>query len=219
MADILDSADNPLTGSRWWVTAENPFQALATCIEIAAAWRSGQPTKYMCRLPVHQDGSCNGLQHYAGLGRDEQGAMAVNLVPSERPQDVYSKVLETVLLRISQDILIPADDPDESRRKVGECARLVNGHVDRKVIKQTVMTSVYGVTRTGARAQIQARLVEKFQKDASHIISPELETQLFSAATYVAGLSLMSLDMLFSRAKGIMNWLSQCSSLVSRQVY
>jgi hypothetical protein len=25
----------------------------------------------MCGLPVHMDGSCNGLQHYAALGRDE----------------------------------------------------------------------------------------------------------------------------------------------------
>ena len=28
------------------------------------------PADYLCALPVHQDGSCNGLQHYAALGRD-----------------------------------------------------------------------------------------------------------------------------------------------------
>jgi DNA-directed RNA polymerase len=30
-------------------------------------------------LHIHQDGSCNGLQHYAALGRDIEGAYQVNL--------------------------------------------------------------------------------------------------------------------------------------------
>lgn len=37
-------------------------------------------------MPVHQDGSCNGLQHYAALGRDMTGGFAVNLCPSDKPQ-------------------------------------------------------------------------------------------------------------------------------------
>lgn len=44
---------------------------------------------YVSHLPVHMDGSCNGLQHYAALGRDEAGGKAVNLLPSDKPQDVY----------------------------------------------------------------------------------------------------------------------------------
>jgi hypothetical protein len=35
------------------------------------------------------------------------------------------------------------------------------GLVDRKLVKQTVMTSVYGVTNVGARAQVEARLRER----------------------------------------------------------
>lgn len=46
-----------------------------------------------CSVPHNlQDGSCNGLQHYAALARDYSGAVAVNLVPSSSPQDVYSAV-------------------------------------------------------------------------------------------------------------------------------
>lgn len=37
----------------------------------------------------------------------------------------------------------------------------VRGLIDRKLVKQTVMTSVYGVTPVGARAQIENRLKEK----------------------------------------------------------
>lgn len=35
-------------------------------------------------LTVHQDGSCNGLQHYAALGGDAVAAEQVNLTPSPR---------------------------------------------------------------------------------------------------------------------------------------
>lgn len=52
--------------------------------------------EYMCGFPVHQDGSCNGLQHYAALGGDTAGAAAVNLAPLKRPQDVYSAVAAMV---------------------------------------------------------------------------------------------------------------------------
>lgn len=41
-------------------------------------------------------GSCNGLQHYAALGLDATGGAQVNLVPSGKPQDVYSGVCDVV---------------------------------------------------------------------------------------------------------------------------
>lgn len=50
----------------------------------------------MLPLPLLQDGSCNGLQHYAALGRDVIGATSVNLMPCEMPQDVYSGVAQQV---------------------------------------------------------------------------------------------------------------------------
>lgn len=52
--------------------------------------------KYKTRGSV-QDGSCNGLQHYAALGRDQVGGESVNLVPFNAPKDVYSDVVEEVL--------------------------------------------------------------------------------------------------------------------------
>ena len=38
---------------------------------------------------------------------------------------------------------------------------LLEGKVNRKLVKQTVMTSVYGVTYIGARDQIMSRLKER----------------------------------------------------------
>ena len=65
-------------------------------MEIAAASRSDDPAGFLSGFPVHQDGSCNGLQHYAALGRDLAGAKSVNLYPFDTPSDVYQDVVELV---------------------------------------------------------------------------------------------------------------------------
>ena len=61
--------------------------------------------------------------------------------------------------------------------------------MDRKLVKQTVMTSVYGVTYVGAREQIKRRLEEK-----GHITDDRL---LFSAACYAAKVSIQSPTYLY----------------------
>ena len=48
-----------------------------TTQELAAAVSSPDPREFVSHLAVHQDGSCNGLQHYAALGRDRRGAEQV----------------------------------------------------------------------------------------------------------------------------------------------
>ena len=118
----------------WWMEAEDPFQALAAIFEIAKASEMEDASLYETSLPVHQDGTCNGLQHYAAMGRDEGGAFQVNLSPAPLPQDVYGGVCEEV-----NKIL-------EKHKKSGNpqqmsMALFLDGLVDRKVVKQTVMTS------------------------------------------------------------------------------
>ena len=59
---------------------------LAACLDLRAALARADPEAHLSRVAVHQDGSCNGLQHYAALGRDARGGAAVNLAPADRPQ-------------------------------------------------------------------------------------------------------------------------------------
>ena len=93
MDNVRASAENPFSENPWWMTFDDPFQGLATCKEIIRAIDSGDPASYMCALPVHMDGSCNGLQHYAALGRDAVGGRAVNLLEGDGPEDVYLGVM------------------------------------------------------------------------------------------------------------------------------
>ncbi|KAK4853516.1 hypothetical protein QYF36_010423 [Acer negundo] len=202
--DIFDSAENPINGRRWWLLAEDPFQCLAACINLSEALKSSSPYTVISHLPVHQDGSCNGLQHYAALGRDSLEAAAVNLLAREKPADVYSEIAVRV-----HDIMKRDSNKDPAKNPHAALAKILIDQVDRKLVKQTVMTSVYGVTFVGAREQIKRRLEEK-----GHITD---DRQLFAAACYAAKVTLTALGEIFQAARGIMGWLGDCAKLVASE--
>lgn len=124
-----------------WLQAESPWQALGCIFELSEALKMDFPEDHVSHLHVHVDGSCNGMQHYAAFGRDENGGKQVNLAASDRPGDVYTAILKLVIKEI---------EAETDSEKI-EIAESLKGKVSRKVIKQTVMTSVYGVTFIGAR--------------------------------------------------------------------
>lgn len=195
MDEILDSADRPLDGRMWWAKSDEPWQTLSACNEIAKAVRSGDPENYESCFPIHQDGSCNGLQHYAALGRDSAGAASVNLAPSKEPQDVYSGIASIVEQARQRD-------DDEGL----EIARALRNFVRRKVIKQTVMTTVYGVTRYGARLQIakQLKALDDFPKE-----------QVWPASHYLTTKTFDALQEMFTSTKEIQDWFTDCARLIS----
>ncbi|KAM4124329.1 hypothetical protein ACB094_01G222500 [Castanea mollissima] len=202
--DIFDSADRPLEGKRWWLNAEDPFQCLAVCMNLTDALRSSSPETFISHIPIHQDGSCNGLQHYAALGRDKLGAAAVNLVAGEKPADVYSGIAARVLEIMREDAQKdPTIFPDALH------ARTLINQVDRKLVKQTVMTSVYGVTYIGARDQIKRRLKER------SVIADDVE--LFGASCYAAKITLTALGQMFEAARSIMSWLGECAKIIASE--
>ena len=99
---VLESAADPFATDAWWQKRKT-WQALSVCFELAEAYKLDDPTKFVSHLPVHQDGTCNGLQHYAALGGDVEGANQVNLNPSDKPQDVYTYVAKLVETRVKAD--------------------------------------------------------------------------------------------------------------------
>ncbi|CAN0907935.1 DNA-directed RNA polymerase 2, chloroplastic/mitochondrial [Linum grandiflorum] len=202
LEDIFDSAEQPLEGKRWWLEAEDPFQCLATCINLTEALKSSSPETTLSHMPVHQDGSCNGLQHYAALGRDKLGAAAVNLVAGDKPADVYSGIATRVLEIMRADA--EKDDP-----VTYPYAKLLLDQVDRKLVKQTVMTSVYGVTYIGARDQIKKRLKERGGIEDDGLLYP--------AACYAAKTTLIALEEMFEGARSIMAWLGECAKIIASE--
>lgn len=190
---VFKTADDPLGYQEWWKSADKPWQALATIFELADALRSPDPTQFISHQPVHQDGTCNGLQHYAALGGDVEGARQVNLTPSERPQDVYTHVAGLLIKRL-----------EKLSAEGDEMATLLKDKIKRKVVKQTVMTNVYGVTYVGATAQINKQLENVFPDEDTYQYSSYLTKHVFAC-----------IRELFEGAHLIQDWLADCAKLIS----
>lgn len=200
MDNIADSVKNPLDGNRWWLKAEDPWQCLSACFELKAAMDLPDPTKHVSHLPVQQDGTCNGLQHYAALGGDTWGARQVNLEPGDRPADVYSAVAELVKEAIAKDA---AEDHPLAKALVGK--------ITRKVVKQTVMTNVYGVTFAGAKKQVCKQI------DALYpTIGKDNGTSNIYFASYIARQIFNGLATMFRGAHDIQYWLGEAGGRVCR---
>ncbi|XP_025614433.1 DNA-directed RNA polymerase 1A-like [Arachis hypogaea] len=86
--------------------------------------------------------------------------------------------------------------------------RLVN-QVDRKLVKQTVMTSIYGVTYIGAREQIKRRLKER-ESDLD-------DDELFGTSCYAAKVTLTALEEMFQGVGNIMKWLCDCAKVIASE--
>ncbi|KAH3678246.1 hypothetical protein WICPIJ_008881 [Wickerhamomyces pijperi] len=193
---VFKTADDPIGYQDWWVTADKPWQALASVMELAEALRSPEPEKFISHQPVHQDGTCNGLQHYAALGGDVEGATQVNLVPGDRPADVYSYVAGLVIKRLEKEA-----------EKGDEVAKVLKDKIKRKVVKQTVMTNVYGVTYIGATAQINKQLSDVFPGEDTYQYSLYLTKHVFAC-----------IRELFHGAHLIQDWLAICAKYISKSI-
>lgn len=110
---------------------------------------------------------------------------------------------------------------EEFRRKDAErgvkIAQVLQGFISRKVVKQTVMTVVYGVTRYGGRLQIEKRLkeIDEFPEVAFLCVppSPDPVTSL-----YLFG--CLSLCMTHCSASGLcQEYLWEASHYLVKQVF
>lgn len=197
--NIIQSASNPLAENSWWMKGEKPWQTLSVCFELNEAYKLNDPKEFISHIPIHQDGTCNGLQHYAALGGDIEGAKQVNLVPADRPQDVYRFVAGLVQKRI--------DSEAEAGNKY---AIFLRDKITRKVVKQTVMTNVYGVTFVGAVLQIQKQIDHHFSKEDSDKVG--------DYARYLTSLVFASIRELFEGAHLIQDWLGESAKRISKSV-
>lgn len=200
LSEVFDSATRPLDGNQWWLRADDPWQCLGACMELKRALESPDPRRFVSHLPVHQDGTCNGLQHYAALGGDTLGAKQVNLAPGDRPADIYNTIADMVRTEITAEAA-----------KGDELAKLLAHSITRKVVKQTVMTNVYGVTFIGASRQVRRQL------DNSGIPFSDRKT-MTTACVMIAKKIFEALSTMFFGATEIQHWLTDCAGRISRAV-
>lgn len=94
---LLSIAANPFDDRRW-EDADKPWQALAAAFEWAGYMKDG--LAHVSRIPVALDGSCSGLQNFGMALRCEVTGKSVNLLPQEKPADIYQEVINKVQLEL-----------------------------------------------------------------------------------------------------------------------
>lgn len=164
--DILDYASNPML-FKGWAAADKPWQFLSWCFEWAALneWcEDGNKTAdFMSKLAVPNDGSCSGIQHYSALLRDPVGGKAVNLVPSDRPQDIYREVADVVVRKLTELL----NNPEASVTDKRLAKAWLSIGVTRGLTKKAVMTLPYGSTQLTCRESVGDYVADLVKKEAA----------------------------------------------------
>ena len=208
---IKMSAENPLDYTWWMTLDEKPFQFLAFCFEWSEYLRlkesNGDGFNFISHLPIAQDGTCNGLQHLSAMLLDNIGGRAVNLSFSEKPQDIYTLVLNKTRELIESDLMRP--DIDATEKLIGE-TWLKEDNLDRKVVKRPVMTTPYNVSMYGIRDQINEFSLKLF-KVGECAIPPSKFTE------YLSGHLVSAIDEVIVSAKLAMNYLKDASRIYCKE--
>jgi DNA-directed RNA polymerase len=210
--EIRKSVSDPLQ-YRWWMLADKPLQFLAFCYEWVAAQDERAKTgqwSYECSLPVAMDGSCNGLQHFSAMFRDEIGGRSVNLTNNDTPRDVYSDVADGVLGWLRYHVAEPL-----------ALKWLQSGLVTRKLTKRPTMTFGYGAKKWGFRDQLFSelkgradynvfRVPFRFEEDG------RVKEGMHNACAYLSGAINDALGVTVVAAARAMQWFQTYAAAISR---
>lgn len=225
---ILATAQDPL-GNLWWQDLDSPFQFLGFCYEffnltIFLKNNNNSIKGFKTGLVCSYDGTCSGLQHYSALLRDPIGGKAVNLLPSDKPNDIYKIVADKVNQHIENDCQNGTLD-EEKEDKKGEkyiklgtrsLALIWNTYgVTRKVTKRSVMTLAYGSREYGFKEQILEDIIKPdiYHNDTASIFDG-CQSQ---SAQYLAKLIWNAVQTTVVKAVEGMQWLQECASQVTKQ--
>ncbi|MCA2979338.1 MAG: hypothetical protein INH37_13705 [Myxococcaceae bacterium] len=221
-ANILASAADPVE-NQWWSEADAPWQFLAFCFEYAAFKVHGWG--YVSTLPVSVDGSCNGLQHFSAMLRDEIGGRAVNLIPSDKPEDIYRRVAEEVTAELRLLACNGGTDAEMAKR----CLAL---GIDRSITKRSVMIVPYSGTQYAMREYIERALREKVlglgvsetqleHDDRNPLRSTDADgvpsSGIFAASLFLSKIVWDAIGRVVVAARQAMGWLKKVAQVAAAQ--
>ncbi len=202
-AQLEDAGRNPIDGERFWETADkgdNAVCALAACFEWVGYLEQGDA--FVSRIPIHMDGSCSGLQHFSALLRDPEGGAQVNLVPQERPGDIY-----TAVSKKAQALSDVSTDGYSS---------VWRGKFCRSVAKQPTMTLCYAATMLGMANMIAKALNELDKQEDGSYLPLEEGQDNHRAALFAAKMIWEALADVVKAARNAMDWLQKVARLTAK---
>lgn len=220
--NILDTAADPIAMLDWWGSLDCPWEFLQFCFEYKKmvdykASHNGSIIGWSTGVPVAFDGTCSGLQHFSAILRDPVGAEAVNLKPSDKPQDIYGRVAQVVNQVLEYDSehgTVDEFQEDKNRLKLGTktLAQLwLNFGINRKVTKRSVMTLAYGSKEYGFRDQVLEDTIKPHMDEGVWT-----EANAPQAAAYMAKLIWNAVRKVVVKAVEGMEWLQKVARMVCK---
>lgn len=197
-------ANDPYT-YKMWMDADSPWQFLSACMEWEAYTTSGLGSSYICHLVINMDGSCNGLQNFSAMLKDEVGGSATNLVAHDKPADIYTEVMNVVQSMIKTDLNTGTNV---------QLAKLWDGKLSRKLVKRQVMTLPYGSTEYGMRDQLKQELHSQ-KGDGNNILGDLDATLEWEAISYLTTLIWNAISQVVVAARRAMDWLKESAKIAS----
>jgi DNA-directed RNA polymerase len=191
-----------------WSTADKPFQFLAACKEYVGYLQNG--IDYECSLPLAQDGSNSGVQHYSAASRSKADGHLVNLVPSDQPQDIYQAVADKVILGVQKD-------------RDNECPlaeQWMDFGITRKIVKRNTMTYGYSSGKFGFKNQI---MEDTMRGLSDQVLTGELKShpfgqdEGFKAANYLADKNWTAINEVIQGASAGMAFFKSLAGLAAHQ--
>lgn len=189
---ICSYADDPVN-NRGWLEAGDPLQFLAWCFEYRDFVHN--PDTFVSHLPISMDGSCNGLQNLSAMLRDEVGGKATNLTANEVMEDIYRKVAEAALVRLRETSF---EDADKEALRI----KWIEHGISRSVVKRSVMTTPYGVTRSTATEYVITDYL-------LHTKTPFIKSEYRTAATILMGAVWPAIGDVVVKGTVCMAWLKK----------
>ena len=197
---IISTANNPLTDT-WWTDADKPFSFLAWCMEYRDFALSDFSPDFITTLPIQSDCSNSGLQHYSAMMRDEVGGRATNLIPANKPNDVYGLVAEKVIEKLQSKT-----DP--------MAKKWLDYGIDRKICKKPVMCLPYSLTQYSCRQYIQDHVEKELvERNKQH----DFGEDLFRSTHWLTKVVWESINEVIVGAKDIMKFLKDVAKLVASE--
>ncbi len=184
-----------------WNDADEPYQFLAFCDEWARYKQEGEG--FISHIPVAVDGSCNGLQLYSLMLRDEKAGKLVNLTVTDKPQDIYQAVADSVREKVRKD----ATDG------IPFAQAWLNYGITRKITKRPIMTICYGSTRYSCTDFVLEEIKKAARKGKPH---PFTKLNILQACTYLAKAIWASIGDNLSSARQGMDFLQAIARIICK---
>lgn len=216
---IYRAASDPITHREDWINADSPLQYLAWAFEYKAWWDA--PDTFKSHIPVGMDGSCNGLQNFSAMLRDEVGGRATNLVPLPKPADIYQTVADVTAqkLRDASPMEVPDSDGSEEEDKRVRYAENFNRFrrawldhgITRGLVKRSVMTKPYGSTRFSCADFIVADYLKQGK-------APEFAKEDYHpAARFLSRFVWEAISEVVVKADEAMEWLQRAATAILKE--